>query len=87
MLYSLLQLLQLSVEAASFISEGPFPPFFEKGLPIECCMFQNTSFWRRAVGRQGVREIVLALLVPRVIVSGLQGFRQPLPRLLPPFKM
>ena len=87
MLYILSQLLQLTVGAASFISEGPFPPFLEKGLPIECCMFQNTSFWRRAVGRQGVREIILALLVPRVILSSLQGFRQPLPRLLPPFKM
>ena len=43
--------LQLTVEEAyllpssSFISEGPFLPFFEKGLPIECCIFQNTSFY------------------------------------------
>lgn len=51
MLYSLFSCLQLTVEEAylfprsSFISEGPFLPFFEKGLPIECYIFRNTSFY------------------------------------------
>lgn len=66
----------------------PFSSFFWEGLAY-WMLYVPKHFilpWRRAAGRQGVREIILALLVPRVILSSLEGFRQPLPRLLPPFK-